>query len=139
VRHEILVRDTAAWIAAAARHHQLEMPKIKVRGTRLGSITPDAVFDQPIAKDAATGAVRRLVGLVEADRGTQRGAVRWTEKALGYQELFTGDTLEKLVGSPRARVLVFAPDAARIQTLGDLLTGWLRKRCVTSGSRATPP
>lgn len=122
VRHEILVRDTAAWIAAAARHHQLEMPKIKVRGTRLGPITPDAIFDQPIARDAATGAVRRLVGLVEADRGTERGSERWTEKALGYRELFAADALEKAVGSARARILVFAPNAARIQTLIALIT-----------------
>lgn len=121
VRHELLVRDAAAWIAAAARRHELEMPKIKVRGVRLGPVTPDAIFDQPITRDAATGALRRLVGLVEVDRGTERGPCRWTEKALGYQTLFAGDTLEQAVGAPRARILVFVPDAARAQTVAALV------------------
>lgn len=81
---------------------------------------PDAWFVYCVRRDRG-GRDVVLVGLVEADRGTERGASRWGEKLAAYGTLFAGDRLSEVTGFQKARVLVLTPDAARRDRLGDFI------------------
>ena len=70
-----------------------------------------------------------LVGLVEIDRGTERGSTRWGEKITDYNTLFgSQDTLRTGTGYRNARVLVFVPDARRRDSLADLILAQVREQ-----------
>lgn len=69
-----------------------------------------------------------LVGLVEVDRGTERGNVRWSEKLDDYRALFGGNALRSATGYRNARVLVTVPDARRRDSLADLLLTLIRDK-----------
>ena len=63
-----------------------------------------------------------LVGLVEADQGTERGLMRWSEKLVSYAALFSSVRLSQITGYTQARVLVVAPNAGRRDGLTDLIS-----------------
>jgi len=64
---------------------------------------------------------RVLVGLVEVDRGTEKGGLRWKQKLDSYQILFTGDRIKEKTGYAHARVLVLTPDARRRASLAQFI------------------
>ena len=129
--HELLVREVRVWLEAMASDHAerrvlnwqdgheaaLTLPKKNV-------VRPDAWFVQQLLPDLPSDVEKPLVlvGLVEIDRGTERGGRRWGEKLDAYQALFSDRTaLAAATGYVNARVLVFAPDARRRDTLADFL------------------
>jgi len=113
--HELAVRDVRVWLELAARNggHTLENwqdgeeAAIDLERERVPfAVRPDAWF--VLRLDQAV-----LVGLVEVDRGTERGDRRWQEKLDAYRALFAGGRLAGVTGYVNARVLVIAPDARR--------------------------
>lgn len=111
--HELAVRDVRVWLECAARSggHEVEqwrdgeeavinldLPPFSVR--------PDAWFSFRMGEVV-------LVGLVEVDRGTERGDRRWGEKINAYAALFVGSQLSSVTGYINARVLVLTPNARR--------------------------
>ena len=113
--HELAVRDVRVWLELAAREggHELERwhdgeeAQIGLERERAPfAVRPDAWFALRLGKAV-------LVGLVEVDRGTERGERRWQEKLEAYGALFTGGRLPAVTGYVNARVLVIAPDARR--------------------------
>jgi hypothetical protein len=62
-----------------------------------------------------------LVGLVEADRASERGERRWKEKIANYQALFASSALKATTGYANARVLVITPTERRAEQLGRLI------------------
>lgn len=85
-------------------------------------VSPDAWFVLRL------GAAGVLVGLVEVDRGTERGTRHWDEKLAGYAALFAGgpSALKVATGYERARLLVVTPDARRRDHLAECV--WQRSR-----------
>jgi len=110
------------------------------------AVRPDAWFVLRLGRAV-------LVGLVEVDRGTERGDRRWGEKLDAYAALFAGGRLPAVTGYVNARVLVLTPDARRRDALTGLLaeraqeTGaaagvgrfWLAERSVLEGAELTAP
>ena len=129
LRHELEVRDVRVWITLAAR----ERPDGELRAWRDGAdaaiglgrdrppvaARPDARFACGLGTLGGRDAV--LVGLVEVDRGTERGEQRWREKLEAYGHLFAGGALKEATGYTSARVLVVCPDARRRDGLADLV------------------
>ncbi len=121
LRHEMEVRDVRVWavIAAAARPRTglLEWRDGAEAAISLGAeraprhVRPDARFVLRLGRADSREAV--LVGLVEVDRGTERGERRWGEKIEAYGSLLEGDRLRDATGYVNARVLVICPDARR--------------------------
>lgn len=135
--HELLVREVRVWLEEIEARHEgqrvlkwqdgkdatLPLPKS-------GTVRPDAWFvqqivpEQPPASGQATGLAKPLVlvCLVEMDRGTERGGLRWGEKLEAYGSLFSDrSALSAATGFVNARVLVLAPDARRRDGLASLL------------------
>jgi hypothetical protein len=76
------------------------------------AVRPDAWFALRLERAV-------LVGLVEVDRGTERGDRRWREKLDAYGALFSGGCLPAVTGYVNARVLVITPDARRCAQISD--------------------
>jgi len=123
--HELGVKDARIWLERTARQsqgHQLEqwkeggdavfplapLPSKKV-------VRPDAWFVYRMDSQV-------LVGLVEVDRGTERGTRRWQEKLRAYTTLFQGGRLKEQTGYHKARVLVTVPNERRRQALTRFLS-----------------
>ncbi|MBA2678831.1 MAG: replication-relaxation family protein [Ktedonobacteraceae bacterium] len=113
--HELAVRDVRVWLerAAGSGGHELERWEdgeaaaiYLKRDNAPFSVRPDAWFALRLRKAV-------LVGLVEVDRGTERGDQRWREKLKAYNSLFSSGLLPSVTGYVNARVLVIAPDARR--------------------------
>ncbi len=113
--HELGVRDVRVWLEAAARGggheverwHDGEEAVIPLeRPQPMRAVRPDAWFVYRVATVV-------LVGLVEVDRGTERGERRWREKLDVYSALFAGRDLTRTTGYRNARVLVLCPDTRR--------------------------
>jgi len=113
--HELAVRDVRVWLELAARNggHVLETwqdgeeAAIGLERERAPfAVRSDAWFVLRLEQAV-------LVGLVEVDRGTERGDRRWQEKLDAYRALLTGGRLSAVTGYVNARVLVIAPDARR--------------------------
>jgi len=113
--HELEVRDVRVWLELAAREGKYDLEKWEdgedaaidlERDQPPFLVRPDAWFVLRLEQAV-------LVGLVEVDRGTERGDRRWREKLEAYQALFTGRRLPTVTGYINARVLVIAPDARR--------------------------
>jgi len=141
--HELLVREARVWLEAmaAAQDGQRVLKWQDGREAALplpggGAARPDAWFVQqllpkrPPGPEGSPGPGRPatlrkplvLVGLVEIDRGTERGGLRWGEKLEAYQSLFSDRAaLAAATGYVNARVLVLAPDARRRDGLASLL------------------
>jgi hypothetical protein len=124
--HELAVRDFAVWLELTARGYPGHRLAAWRDGTgawidlgRTGAtrqLRPDAWFVY------ALGA-RVLVGLVEIDRGTERGlataAGRWKQKLEGYRELYASGRLKATTGYRNARVLAVASSARRRDSLAE--------------------
>jgi len=122
--HELAVRDVRVWLELTARQysgHSLEawhdgaaaevdlrrsLPPRKAR--------PDAWFLYRLRE-------RTLVGLLELDRGTERGSRRWGEKLQAYEALFASSRLREVTGYANARVLVVTFSARRRDLLANLI------------------
>ena len=79
-----------------------------------------------------------LVGLVEVDRGTERGDRRWQEKLEAYAALFAGGSLQAATGYRNARILVVTSDARRRDQLAAFIQGNGGRRRPGSGWRSGP-
>jgi hypothetical protein len=122
--HELEIRDVRVWLELAARArtgHELvtwrdgEEASFELRSTGFQrEVRPDAWFLYKVAE-------RMLVGMVEVDRGTERGLKRWQEKLASYLELFQSDRLKGRTGYQNARVLVIACDPRRRDRLADII------------------
>jgi len=129
LRHELAVRDVRLWLELAARTQPGQAlrawhdgPEAALDLGRTGApktLRPDAWFVYRVGRRDGRDAV--LVGLVEVDRGTERGDRRWQEKLAGYEALFAGGRLQEATGYVNARVLVITPDQARRERLAALL------------------
>jgi hypothetical protein len=123
--HHLAVRDVYVWLETTARRyegHRLECWRDDASATfdpdrkqRPRLAEPDAWFTYRLERKV-------LVGLVECDRGTERGATRWKEKIAGYEVLFNSGSLKTVTGYQNARVVVTTPDARRRDALADLIT-----------------
>lgn len=121
--HELAVRDVRVWLETIARKegHELERwqdgeaAAMYLNQKRPPfSVRPDAWFVLRLQKVV-------LVGLVEVDRGTERGDRRWQEKLTAYEALFENGNLTAVTGYVNARVLVITPNAGR----RDWLSGFI--------------
>lgn len=119
--HELGVRDVRVWLELTARNGGYELEcwqdgeaaAISLeREVAPYAVRPDAWFALRLGRAV-------LVGLVEVDRGTERGDRRWREKLDAYGALFASGRLPAVTGYVNARVLVITPDARR----RDLLAG----------------
>jgi len=139
--HELAVRDVRVWLELAAREGGNELERwrdgedaaIDLERERAPfAVRPDAWFVLRLEQAV-------LVGLVEVDRGTERGDRRWQEKLDAYRALFAGGRLPAVTGYVNARVLVIAPDARRRDRLAGAIAEagadiaskfWLAERAV---------
>ena len=131
--HELAVRDVRVWLECFSKNRE---GALRVLHWRHG---PDAVIElgrykssQQVRPDAWF--VLRLthgdnptvlVGLIEVDRGTERGNRHWQKKLVAYEALFAGDRLRETTGYRNARVLV--------TTLGEVRRDGLAT-CLASGA-----
>jgi len=113
--HELAVRDVRVWLERVTRKGGYELERwqdgeaaaIELSQERAPSVVrPDAWFVLRLERAV-------LVGLVEVDRGTERGDRRWREKLDGYASLFSSGRLSAVTGYVNARVLIIVPDARR--------------------------
>ena len=121
--HALAVRDVRIWIEEELRRrpgHRLEAwrhdadARIPLgSGAKPAILIPDAWFSYRMGE-------RVLVGLVEADRGTE-GPLRWREKAAAYRLLFSTPALRAATGYAQGRVLVTVPDGRRRDRLAAFL------------------
>ena len=131
--HAVMVGDAYAWLRRAAREHGhvVESWRDGVRAEiALGRERPPRTV-RPDAWFAYRLGAHTLIGLLEADRGTEKGGRRWGEKLDAYGALFAGDRLRELTGYVGARVIVVAPDARR----RDALAAFIRERAPASLAR----
>lgn len=122
--HELAVRDVRVWLETAACAHGHEVEAWRdgeeaaiglQRGQGASFVRPDAWFVYRL-----DGIV--LVGLVEVDRGTERGDRRWGEKLAAYGALFADRAaLTAATGYVNARVLVLTSDERRRDRLAILI------------------
>jgi len=129
--HELAVRDVRVWLEIIARKegHELECwqdgeaAAMDLNQKRPpSSVRPDAWFVLRLQKVV-------LVGLVEVDRGTERGDRRWQEKLVAYKALFDSGCLAAVTGYINARVLVITPNSNR--------RDWLAKAIADQDGPAT--
>lgn len=114
VAHAVMVRNVMSWLWAACRHHGLAQPQLEIEPTHLRTARPDGLAILKLPQNV-------LVGLIESDRGTERGAKHWRHKVDTYADLFASGELPTLTGYKGARILVVCLDEARVQRLGRLL------------------
>jgi hypothetical protein len=133
--HELLIRDVRVWLERCARRAGGEQGVVgwkdgndavfplpggtSSKGT--GRVQPDAWFGYQVVGGATP---RVLCGLVEADRGTERGQTRWREKVQSYAVLLAKENEQSLIaqtGYRNARVLIVTPDRQRTQALVGML------------------
>jgi len=129
IRHELLVTEVYVWLTCCAqarpgqalcvwRQGQAAAIDLK-RTVTPAMVKPDAWFTFSLASDGAV-----LVGMVEADRGTERGTAlgsRWLQKIEAYAALFASGRLKEVTGYRNARILILTPTAARRDSLAALL------------------
>ena len=127
--HELMVRDVRVWLEASAQASAGEQNVLEWRDGQEAAmgldgesarhqVKPDAWFVYGLRPEPQKMV---LVGLVEVDRGTERGDRRWLEKLEAYGFLFSSDALLATTGYQNARVLVITPDARR----RDWLAGYI--------------
>lgn len=129
LRHEMQVRDVRVWLLRAAVqragggvlawHDGVDAAISLDRDQAPKQARPDAWFVLRLGSIGGREAV--LTGLVEADRGTERGENRWKDKLQAYGALFVGNQLKAATGYVNARVLVVCPDARRRDGLAALI------------------
>jgi hypothetical protein len=122
--HHLEVLDVKIWLASMALAmpmHRLETWTMgEAAAIKLGSsnapkaVRPDAWFAYRLPQGV-------LVGLVEVDRGTERGGRRWLDKIAGYSALFCSTRIHEISGYRNARLLVLVPTTARREHLATFL------------------
>ena len=145
--HELAVRDVRVWLEEICRRsgHELESWRdgkaALIDLGRIGTsqvVRPDAWFALRLSISEKRTV---LVGLVEVDRGTERGDRRWKEKLDAYGLLYSGTTLREVTGYVNARVLVVTPCVHRRDRLAAFIGQegcalapriWLAERSVLS-------
>jgi hypothetical protein len=126
LRHELMVRDVRVWLEQVVRDRPdrrkvlswidgedaaIYIPKAKI------TVKPDARFLLQLDV-MESGQPLILSGLVEVDRGTERGISRWSQKLCAYTSLFADRaTLAAATGYVNARVIVITPNATRTNKL----------------------
>lgn len=148
--HELAVRDVRVWLELVAREGGYELEQWRDgeaavinldRDQTLFTVRPDAWFVLRLGRTV-------LVGLVEVDRGTERGDRRWRQKLDAYEALFVGGCLLKVTGYVNARTLVITPDARRRDQIARFITDasksitprfWIAEHSVLSGTLLTLP
>lgn len=107
--HEVLIRDVRVWLEQCMRVNGGEVTHwVDGEAAHFSCIWPDAWFLYRLPQGSRT-----LVGMVEADRKTERGD-RWPKKAAGYAQLIGSDELaEATSGRRNARVLAVTLDWQR--------------------------
>jgi hypothetical protein len=122
--HELAVRDVRVWLELSARRRPDQRLERWVDGSRAvidlkrsqppRQARPDAWFVYRIGGNF-------LVGLLEVDRGTERGSRRWEEKLATYAVLLRSERLRETTGYARARVLTLTPNERRRDHLAALV------------------
>jgi hypothetical protein len=140
--HELLTTDVRIWIELNAERweeHRLH----RWRSGRDAWIGLGANGEPAVCRPDAWfiyGVGRRvLVGLVEADRGSERSE-RFLQKLPAYEGLFASNALVETTGFQNARLLIVCPTLRRCRCLADLLSehasaelcgrAWLAERTV---------
>jgi len=138
--HELAVRDVRVWLELVVRNggHELEqwrdgeaasmdLNRDHMNRDQLPlTVRPDAWFVLRLGQAV-------LVGLVEVDRGTERGDRRWSEKLDAYAALFASGRLPHVTGYVNARVLVLTPNSARRDALAIFIASQVRKAGLPAG------
>lgn len=128
--HELLIRDVRVWLELAARRYSHQLASwcdgaeavINLRTSQTPKVVrPDAWFVYRFQE-------RALVGLLEVDRGTERGTERWRAKLQAYHRLYQSGRLQEVTGYQHARILVITPDARRRTRLAELIEQQTRER-----------
>ncbi len=122
--HELAVKDVRIWLERTARHsegHRLEQWKEGGGAVFPLAPAPSKKVVRPDAWFVYRMDSNILVGLVEVDRGTERGTRRWQEKLTAYTTLFQRGRVKELTGYHKARVLVTVPNERRRLTLAAFL------------------
>lgn len=144
--HELAVRDVRVWLEVRAGNAGRELAcwqdgeaaAIDLNRTSAPhSLKPDAWFVLQLQQAV-------LVGLVEMDRGTERGDRRWCEKLGAYEALFAEGQLQKTTGYRNARVLILVQGARRRDSLAALIrknaaAGLANRFWLTDWSTEAPP
>ena len=115
--HELLVRDVRVWLELCIRAHGGDVEKwVDGPEAYLPPARPDAWFLYRLPNSERT-----LVGLVEADRGTERGN-QWERKAHEYDRMLKSDALANATGGRRrGRLVVVVQTEARRERIAALL------------------
>ncbi len=122
--HELAIRDVRVWLERTAREREewnlLRWEDgaeayfdMKEKDTP-NIMRPDAWFIFQLGN-------AKLVGIVEVDRGTERGDKRWKEKLLAYDNLYRSPCLKNATGYDNARILTFTPTERRRDALASLI------------------
>lgn len=128
--HELAVRDVRVWLEGCARENRDDQALLRwVDGPEAAIDLGREIAPRRVLPDAwfiyrVQGGERPtvLVGLVEVDRGTERGDRRWQEKVAGYGALFAGDRLRQTTGYRNARVLVLTSGEGRRDQVARLIS-----------------
>ena len=118
--HEVLVRDVRVWLQNCS-HIDGGETEWWAHGTdaHIAPTRPDALFVYRLPCEPA----KRVVGLVEADRGTERRD-RWDKKAGEYAALFASGNLAAVTrGRKKGRIVIVTLDAARRDWIAGVLDG----------------
>lgn len=126
--HELAIRDVRVWLetkdrASGGRQYVLRWqdgPEATLEARTVCTVRPDAWFIYRLGEQQGREAV--LVGLVEVDRGTERGGKRWQEKLAAYAMLFATGAVKNVTGYANARVLVITPNTERRDQLAQFVT-----------------
>ena len=117
------MRDVRVWLELSARERRPRDRELEGRrggghqpgdGAAPFSVRPDAWFVVRLSDVV-------LVGLVEVDRGTERGDRRWREKIEAYSILFESGGLPRVTGYRNARLLVLSHGVQRRNRLQALI------------------
>ncbi len=127
--HELRVRDVRVWLEMAVRSQPKGLkvtgwhdgPEAVLNVAAHGRVNPDAWFTLMMGSDCGSSKPLVLVGLVEVDRGTERGDTRWTEKLEDYASLYSSGQLAEITGYQNARILVISESDTRARGLADLI------------------
>ena len=122
--HTLAIRDVRIWLELSARRitgqellawregSEAYLPL--EGGAKPRCVRPDSWFVYGVGE-------RKLVGLVEIDRGTERGMRQWGRKIEDYRTLFETNALKNGTGYANARLLVFTNTERRRNSLTHLL------------------
>lgn len=115
--HELLVRDVRVWLEVCSRANGGHVEQwADGTGAHLPPARPDAWFVYGLTNE------RALVGLVEADRGTERGR-QWEWKARDYEEMLAGPALSQATGgNTKARLVIVTQSEGRRERIAELLS-----------------